>query len=280
MRHEEALLARYQADRIELYRARSEAPLLVQHAAADSRPFIHPIVSPDGAGVLTEDTPAHHPWQHGLYVGLNDVNGVGFWTEGLLPGHGPDGTFHPEPLEPPGIEANKAAWSVLARWRDPGGALMLSERQEWSFADNGDTYALDLTWTIAAEIDLTFGRYAYGGLFLRMPYRDALGGSAVSSEGLANGVAEGRRARWVAVSMPIDGRADWAGIALMDHRNNPEHPVPWRVDGSLGVGPGRCIAGAWKLKRGETARYKHRAFVYTGVADPARIETSFKEFNT
>lgn len=56
-------------------------PLLVQQARPHHRPYIHPILAPDGCGVLTEDAPPHHPWQHGLYVGLNDVNGVGFWMD-------------------------------------------------------------------------------------------------------------------------------------------------------------------------------------------------------
>lgn len=56
-------------------------PLLVQQARPHHRPYIHPILALDGCGVLTEDAPPHHPWQHGLYVGLNDVNGVGFWMD-------------------------------------------------------------------------------------------------------------------------------------------------------------------------------------------------------
>ena len=43
--------------------------LLEQHAAADHRAYIHPLMAPDGKGVYTENEPKHHPWQHGLYVG-------------------------------------------------------------------------------------------------------------------------------------------------------------------------------------------------------------------
>ena len=39
-------------------------PILVQQAC-----LIHPILMPRGHAVVTEDTPDHHPWQHGLYVG-------------------------------------------------------------------------------------------------------------------------------------------------------------------------------------------------------------------
>ena len=69
-------------ERLAIHRPGSSAPLLVQHTPAHRRPFIHPLAAPDGQGELTEDMPAHHPWQRGLYVGLNDLDGVGFWKEG------------------------------------------------------------------------------------------------------------------------------------------------------------------------------------------------------
>ena len=49
--------------------------LVTQHAAADHRPYLHPIVGPDGNGVLTEYSPGHHKHQTGLYWGFTRVNG-------------------------------------------------------------------------------------------------------------------------------------------------------------------------------------------------------------
>jgi len=49
--------------------------LLTQNVKSDIRPYIHPIVAPDGKGVLTEFSPAHHKHQTGLYWGLKKVNG-------------------------------------------------------------------------------------------------------------------------------------------------------------------------------------------------------------
>ena len=91
-----------QLGRVSVLRAGSTTPILVQNAEADHRPFIHPIMSPGGAGVITENAPSHHLWQHGLYIGLNDVNGVGFWMEGLRESAAAtDGTFHPRIAAPP-----------------------------------------------------------------------------------------------------------------------------------------------------------------------------------
>lgn len=253
-------------------------PLLIQQARPNHRPYIHPILAPDGRGVLTEDVPPHHPWQHGLYTGLNDVNGVGFWTEGLR-GSPHDGSFHPRPLLAPRIEGERVTWSVVTEWRTPADSPLLWEEQQWTFTDRGDHYMLTLDWTLAAALDLTFGRYDYGGLFLRMPYRKEMGGEVVTSEGLRNSAAEGQRARWVAVRMPLADRdEEWAGIAIFDHSSNVRFPAPWRVDHQLGICPSPCIAGAWQLSQGARATWRYGLFIFGGCAEPATIETQWTNF--
>ncbi|TMV48957.1 hypothetical protein FE783_14895 [Paenibacillus mesophilus] len=263
---------------LRIYRVGRADPIIVQHAESNKRPYIHPIAAPDGKGILTEDAPSHHPWQHGLYIGLNAVNGIGFWSEGLGGNKDQDGSFHPLPIEHFQAAGNEASWTVHTEWRDPSGSPMLQEEQTWSFTDRGDYYELDLNWRLTAEIDLTFGQYPYGGLFLRMPFRKETGGDVYSSEGRRSTDAEGQRARWVAVSMPIEGREGPAGIAILDHAGNREHPVPWRVDGQLGIGPSCCIAGEWKLAKGESRTFKYRAVVFCGQIKASFIEQAWKSF--
>jgi hypothetical protein len=248
------------------------------------------MVAPDGRGDLTEDSPTHHPWQHGLYVGMNDVNGVGFWLEGRRAAdRATDGTFHPRPLDPPAVAGPTARWMVVTEWRAPGGDggdrpgdRLLEETQAWQLADGGTHYALDLVWTLRASTDLTFGRHAYGGLFLRMPFRPAWGGTALSSEGAGPKEAEGQRARWMAVAMPLEGReegeAGLAGVAILDHPANREHPVPWRVDNQLGIGPGPCIAGEWRLPRDGTTTARYCVLAFTGPIDGPLIEEEWTRF--
>ena len=74
-----SLIAKADSRRIAIYRAGEYAPLVTQNAPEDRRLFLHPLRTSDGAAVLTEDAPPHHLWQHGLYTGLNEVNGIGFW---------------------------------------------------------------------------------------------------------------------------------------------------------------------------------------------------------
>ena len=60
---------------ISVYRDNVVAPILTQNAKPDFRPYLHPIVSPDGKSVLTEFSPGHHKHQTGIYWGLTRVNG-------------------------------------------------------------------------------------------------------------------------------------------------------------------------------------------------------------
>jgi hypothetical protein len=266
---------------VSVFRDGSSEPIIVQNAARDTRPFIHPIVAPGGAGSVTENAPAHHPWQHGLYVGLNDVNGVGFWTEGLHPRQPAenDGTFHPWIVGAPSAHDNHARWTVGTEYRARTGEVQLFETQEWTLAALDDRYELDLRLTFRAALPITFGEYAYGGLFLRMPFRAEIGGRVFTSEGLEGAASEGQTARWVTSEMPLSQGGKAIAVSVMDHPTNPRHPVPWRVDNELGIGPSVSIAGAWKLGAGEAARFTHRIVVFASAVEAAEINTEWDSFS-
>ncbi|GIG88579.1 DUF6807 domain-containing protein [Plantactinospora endophytica] len=268
---------------VRVFRAGSGTPILTQQARPHTRPYIHPIVSPTGVGTVTEDAPDHHPWQHGLSVGLNDVNGVGFWHEGLHSKHLRDGTFHPVLAGEPSTEGNRASWEVRTELRAPGGEPLLHETQAWTLTDHGDRYELGLALGFRAARDLTFGRYPYGGLFLRMPYRPESGGTAYNSEGQAGTEAEQQPARWVAVRMPLLDAGpddDPPLVVVMDHPGNFRHPVPWRIDNELGVGPSPSIGGAWQLPAGQERRFHHNVVVFGAPVGTPEIEQAWQAFTT
>ncbi|GAA1894618.1 PmoA family protein [Asanoa iriomotensis] len=266
---------------VRVFRAGGAAPIVTQHARPHCRPYLHPIVSPTGVGTVTEDAPDHHPWQHGLSVGLNDVNGVGFWHEGMHPKHLNDGTFHPVLAGTPSARGNRALWEVRTELRTPGGDPLLHETQAWTLTDHGASYELDLRLELRAVPDLTMGAYPYGGLFLRMPYRPENGGTAYNSEGRTGSDAEQRTARWVAVQMPLLDAAPGAEpplVVVMDHPVNFRHPVPWRVDNELGVGPSVSIGGAWHLPAGTVRLFRHRVAIFGAPVPAEEIEKSWRAF--
>ena len=240
------------------------------------------MMAPDGMGCVTQDAPSHHPWQHGFYFGLNNVNGIGFWTEGLLDGRqATDGRVHTVEL----AAVSGSSWFVRSSWRDPSGQELLHDRQDWSIVARDDHYWLDLEWKLEATVPLQFGKYAYGGPFLRMPYSAEADARLLTSEGHDTPPsAEGQRARWVAVAMRLPERQSLPDgqqhvcIALMDHPANPEHPVPWRVDRDFGVGPSRCAAGEWALEAGESVTFRHRLLVTIGTPDRGVTDASYRQF--
>lgn len=264
-------------DSLSLYRHASGYQLLTQNVPRNARPFIHPITAPGGQGVLTEDAPAHHPWQHGLYVGLKRVNGVGFWEESLR-GKPTDGTFDPVSLQVTLQGASRVGWQVVTDWRAPDRSALLRETQAWQFQDRGEHYLLDLSWTLAAQASLEIEQAAYGGLFLRMPFNEALGGQVVTSEGKSDLAADAERARWLSVSMMLHDLSRPVTVTLMDAPSNPNHPSPWRVDGELGVSPSRCISGAWHVAEGASANHTYRLLIHLGEPDPTLNEAVFSEF--
>jgi Family of unknown function (DUF6807) len=251
--------------------------VLRQQVGPGSRPFVHPINVPRGGGVLTEDAPDHHPWQHGLYIGLNDVNGVGFWSEGLHPVRGPadDGGFDSRLEGSATAGGGSVRWTVATDYLDLAGVSMLGDTLDWSLGADADRLELDLAWTLTARRDLTFGEYEYGGLFLRMPYRHETGGSAVDSEGQSESA---KRARWVAVTMPLPDTGREAQAALLDHRDNPDSPVVWRIDNELGIGPSPSAAGAWTLAEGATRTYRYRLAVFASPVGADVVEDAWQRY--
>ena len=55
---------------ISVYRTGSTDPVLVQNAKEEMRPYLHPIMAPDGNGSLTEYSPGHHTHQTGFVLGI------------------------------------------------------------------------------------------------------------------------------------------------------------------------------------------------------------------
>ena len=62
-----------QSNSIKIYLKGSEKPILTQNAGTNFRPYIHPILSPDGNSNITEYSPSHHKHQTGLYWGFKGI---------------------------------------------------------------------------------------------------------------------------------------------------------------------------------------------------------------
>ena len=115
------------AGTIKVFRSGEDDPILTQNARPDFRPYIHPIVAPDGRGVLTEYQPAHHLHQTGLYWGFTQVNGRDYF-------HHPEGT-HWRRVSALILKPNSTPTDLNVRWQtvydllDEAGEPILRETQ-------------------------------------------------------------------------------------------------------------------------------------------------------
>lgn len=246
--------------------------ILTHMVKPDERPYIHPLIAPDGNGVMTEYRPAHHPHQTGIYWGLKKVNGRDYfmkWQEDywrrvsatVIEDHGP-----------------KVKWQTVYNMLDEKGHTVMVETQNWSMQHFEGQYVLDLEWTGEAKMDVVMEKFYVGGLFVRMPWVKGTEGEIVNASGQVTMDAEGQRAIWNDIGIKLDGRSDFAHIAILDHPNNKAFPTPWRVDNEMGMGPSRQILGDWKIAKGEKEIIRYRLLIYTGDINKAVITDSWKKF--
>lgn len=249
-----------------------DTPLLVQEAQEGFRPYIHPILSPDGNGIVTEYSPGHHKHQTGLYWGFARVNERDFF-------------HHPEASHWRKVAANvlqeegeQVKWQTVYEMLDSLGNVVLTETQTWSFQVENERYFLDLEWQGHAEESLTIGKYDYGGLFLRMPWQEGMDAEVVNTARQKNELAEGQPSMWLNIGMQVKGRDDRANVALFDHPDNKGYPQKWRVDGQFGVGPAYTRDADWSLPAGETLVLKHRLLFYTDKFEDLALTEAWGEY--
>jgi hypothetical protein len=258
--------------RISIHRLSGDT-ILVQNAKSNERPFIHPIIAPDGKGVLTEYRPRHHPHQTGIYWGFKLLNGRDYFMKW-------QGDYWRKISDTVlKSKGQQVVWQTKYDLLDEKGNATLTEISTWTLQEIEGKYLLDLLWNGKANTDITFGKFYVGGLFLRMPWYKGIPGEVVNANGQRNAEAEGQRSIWTDVGVSIQGRTDWGHIAIFDHPQNKSFPIAWRVDSELGVGPSRQIIGDWKLKQGQTEIVRYRLVVYTGDLNNEDLNRLWKEFS-
>ena len=246
-------------DRIEVRRSGGSQPILTQVAESRFRPYLHPIVAPDGRGLLTEFSPGHHKHQTGLYWGFTRVNGRDYF-------HNPGANYWKR-ISASVLKASAVGptdsiqWQTVYELLGNDGKSILRESQIWTMRDEGQRYQLDLQWTGEALTDITIGKYDYGGLFVRMPWRAGIQGEVVNSARQRDSRAEGQQA-----------------ISILDHPQNGGFPQSWRVDSQMGVGPVRARSGDWAIVRGQQETIRHRLLVYAGSLSDVDITRRWSDF--
>ena len=247
--------------------------VLTQNVKTDVRPYIHPIIAPDGKGILTEFSPEHHKHQTGLYWGLKKVNGRDYFMNWK------GDYWRRVSARAVREHGSIVQWQLVYDLLDESGNAILTETQTWSLQENQGKFLLDLEWSGQAKAGVKMEKFYVGGLFLRMPWHKGIDGEVINADGKRNSEGEGQRAIWNDIGIQIDGREDKAHIAILDHPGNAGSPVAWRVDNELGIGPSRQIPGDWSIEKGNTEVFRYRLIIYTGEFDKGNLDRLWKEYS-
>jgi putative membrane-bound dehydrogenase-like protein len=245
-------------DLVELFRFRH---------SNDQRPFIHPLRAPGGGPVLTALRPSDHPWQYGVFTGHARANDIDFWHEkgwirsrGLL-----SAAAHPDRVE---ITA-RSDWLASRR----GGERLLVEEQLITVhaPERAGRYLVDVEWRLTPDIEVTLEEYDYGGLAFR---------PAAHTDRRHARPSEAPRRPWQGMSGRFgEGKERaLAGVAILDHPENPNHPSAWRIDGQALINPAITATGAMILPAGRTAVFRYRLVVHSGHGDREALDEEYRRW--
>ena len=258
------------AGTISVYRQGRTDPLVVQNARPNMRPFLHPIMAPDGNGSLTEMAPGHHKHQTGVYWGFTRVNGGNapmdtikkwFYRQDIPEPiqqqigrdyfhHNGEGFWERVSMTTLIDSGDQVKWKTVYHLLDDNGEAIMRESQTWLFQEVDQKLLLSLEWEGTALQEITVNEFDYGGLFIRMPWNEEIEAEVVNAARQRDQQGDKQRAMWVDIGMEIPGRDDWGHIAIFDHQQNEGFPTSWRIDGQFGVGPSRAINGDWHIPAG------------------------------
>lgn len=267
------------------------SPAAVLHLAAEPRPFVHPLRSPEGVE-LTRAWPMEerageepdHPHHTSLWVAHGDLDGHDFWhSKAEAARIELDGEIERLELDG-GVRVR-----VPYRWVVGDDEVLLRERREWSLFDAGDHRVVDLVCVLEAVGEVrTLGDTKEGSFAVRVrPELRVEGphaaGQLTNSEGQEGRAVWGQRARWIHDQGEVEGRV--RGVALLDAPTNPRFPTWWhaRTYGLLAANPfgrrafegGEAPDGALRLEPGTPVRFAHRLLLHDGEWSAERVEAAW-----
>jgi hypothetical protein len=237
------------------------------------RPYLHPLRDASGQVVLTEDKPADHPWQHGIFTGFHRVNGFNYWKED-------EGHQHFVRLLDLKETADAVSWRALVEFVAPNGSVVLEEEDVITIhaPESEDAYAIDFDLLLRAKAtDVSFGKYFVGGLSVRMPWdKDNPHQTHLNSNGIRGRDCEQKRADWCTVERPFGDET--FGIAVFAHPGNGNHPPGWRTDEQGLINPNVSALADWSIAAKQERRFRHRLLIYRGTAAREPLAARFEQF--
>lgn len=247
-----------------------------------------------------------HPHHRGLCFGHENIGGFNNWAEAASYGKPSDkpnpksddarahlGSIkHREYKELKSGETGVIA--DLADYLDHDGKKIMEEERVMTFRADGDVRMIDVDITlIASEGDVLVDDKKDAGLSIRVPTEMAVeieknkkgSGHIISSEGLKDEAAWGKRAKWCDYYGTVDGAN--VGVAMLNHPSSFRFPTPWHVRtyGLFTANPFGVQAldkeqpnAAMTLKKGEKITLRHRFIFHKGDEKEGKIAEAFEAY--
>ena len=252
--------------------------------------FIHPLWSPHGQ-VLTQIQPEDHyhhygiwnPWTHVLFEG----DTVDFWNLNQK-----QGTVKfvnlVSTIEGPVYSEYTTLHKHVVFKKSGEEKTALNEKQTVRIykPNSPDYYITDITIELncASTSPFKILEYRYAGLGWRATEQWNKNNSEIlSSENKTRKGADGTRARWIIAQGEIDN--DYAGIVLMSHPDNYNHPEPLRIWPEDQNGRGDVFVNFsptknmdWEIVPGKNYTLKYRLLVFNGHCTKEKAESAWRNY--
>lgn len=235
-----------------------------------------------------------HPHHAGFWFTHGNVNGHDFWHKENC--KIVTRRFLGQPMVTNTIAGGiggSVKFTVELSW-EADGKPVVAEHRNYVITIEGKTRTIDVTSHLGSnQHDITFGDTKEGSFAIRTAPTVRLKGEVakggiLTSEGLKDGAAWGKRARWVAYHGP-DSKNGPVVIAILDHNKNLRHPTWWhaRDYGLLTANPFGIRAfkdknvkgsGDYKLEQGKILTQRYRLILHEGTVESAKVEESWKAF--
>jgi hypothetical protein len=259
------------------------------------RPFLYPLIGPTGKSLTRMGHPRDpngHSHHNSVWVSHHDVGGVGFWNDASS---SKGRIVHQRVLQYEDAD-DEALIQVVNAWKDDEGRgkTLLEETRTMRFQP-GDRrqWLLVLDIVLAAPKEpVTLGKTNFGLVGVRMAKTIGVhdgGGTIRNSEGAVNEPqVHEKSARWCDYSGPIareeppgprlDRPAATAGITLLDHPSNPNHPTVFHVRDDGWMGSALTFDAPRTIEPGAPLKLRYGLWVHSGVPEAGQIDAQFDQF--
>lgn len=285
---------------------------LYNSGKSDFFPIFYPVIGP-GEVPMTRDYPmkdrpgesSDHPHHRSLWFGHHDINGVDFWAVQGNRDQPLGKTVHQKFTQ---IESGKDSGTFTSEnhYVSPDGKIICSDERTIVIHKRDpktDARILDFTITFkASNGDVVFGDNKDGCMAIRVhpsmrvdPQRKDVEnpipaeGHILNSEGIRDKPAWGKRAKWVDMTGPVDGKQ--VGVAIFDHPSNLRHPTWWhaRSYGLISANPfGKHdfenlkddpTAGNYTIKDGQSLTFRYRFYFHKGDEKQGKVAEHYQAFS-